>query len=262
MTSWLTTGPRTRTLRAANPGPMTLTGTNSYVISGSASAELVVVDPGPLLEDHLQALAAAGSVALILLTHHHEDHSGGADRLHELTGAPVRAEDSRLCRDGKALSDGEIIHVAGTAIHVWATPGHTLDSLCFYLPEDGPNGSLLSGDTILGQGTTVLDHPLGTLHDYLESLDRLQAAASQHGPITLLPGHGPVLADMGEVVAHYSAHRLERLEQVRVAIDKLQATGQNVSADAVANLVYPEVAENLRRAAVLSVSAQLQYLKF
>ncbi|HSO16959.1 MAG TPA: MBL fold metallo-hydrolase, partial [Arthrobacter sp.] len=157
----------TRFRLAPNPGPMSLHGTNSYVIAAPGAAGTVVVDPGPLDEPHLQELARAGAVELILITHRHADHTAAAARFSELTGAPVRAMDPAHCHGGSPLADGEVIHAAGAEIRVVATPGHTSDSVCFHLPDDGAQGSVLTGDTILGLGTTVLDYPDGTLGDYL-----------------------------------------------------------------------------------------------
>lgn len=263
MTPWQVTGPLSHLLRAENPGPMTLTGTNSFLIFAPGAQERVVVDPGPRLESHLAALASAGPIGLILLTHGHSDHSEGALRLHELTGAPVRALDETFTHGASVLEDGEIINSAGILIEVLAVPGHTADSVCFRLPQDGPNGSVLTGDTILGQGTTVLDFPGGTLSDYLASLERLSTLAAGHGPITLLPGHGPVRDDLGAVVEEYTAHRLTRLAQVRAAVVLLQDQGIVVpTAQDVANLVYAQVPSNLRAAALLSVASQLAHLGF
>lgn len=251
----LRTGPLSRVLRAANPGPMTLTGTNSYVLGNEAG--LVVVDPGPLLEEHLLALAAAGVVKLILITHRHADHTEGSARLHELTGAPVRASLPKFCHGAPPLHDGESLRIAGLTLNVLATPGHTSDSLCFFLPDDGPHGSMLTGDTVLGQGTTVLDHPDGRLVDYLSSLERLREC----GPATVLPGHGPVLPDLAGTVAMYQNHRAERLAQVRAAVEQLHVRGDAVpSAEAVTELVYGDVPTAVRPAAVLAVRAQLRYL--
>jgi glyoxylase-like metal-dependent hydrolase (beta-lactamase superfamily II) len=103
-------------------------------------------------------------------------------RFHELTGAPVRAADPVQCHGGEPLRAGEVIQAAGVEIRVLATPGHTSDSVCFHLPGDGPDGSVLTGDTILGRGTTVLDYPDGRLGDYLSSLDTLESLGPSRGP--------------------------------------------------------------------------------
>lgn len=241
---------------APNPGPMSLEGTNSYILRGPKNEHAVVVDPGPDHAGHLAALAAE-SVELILITHRHADHTAGIDTLHRLTGAPVRAFLPEHCRNAQPLVDGETIEAAGVAIHVLATPGHTSDSLSFLLPEDGERGSMLTGDTILGRGTTILDAPDGTLGDYLASLDRFD-----RGPDALvLPAHGPVLDSLHGVVAGYRAHRLARLEQIRAAVSALRAAGTATPSIAqVTDVVYAEVDPAVRRAAEISVAAQVAYL--
>ncbi len=232
---------------------MSLDGTNSYLISAEGSAGAAVVDPGPLDEQHIRALAA-GSVELILITHRHADHTAGAARLHELTGAPVRAADPEHCIGDRPLQDGEVLPAAGTEIRVVATPGHTSDSACFHLPFDGPAGSVLTGDTILGRGTTMLDHPDGRLGDYLASLDRLEPL----GSATVLPAHGPVLPALDAVVRAYRAHRLDRLAQVRSAVTRL---GPEAEVRQIADVVYADADPSVRRAAESSVAAQLEYLR-
>lgn len=233
---------------------MSLDGTNSYLISAPGASASVVVDPGPADEGHLRRLADAGPVELILVTHRHADHTAGSLRLHELTGAPVRAADPRHCHGGEPLQDGETIHAAGVTVQVLATPGHTSDSVCFHLPDDGQNGSVLTGDTILGRGTTMLDHPDGRLRDYLESLDRLEAL----GRATVLPAHGPVLPSLAAITRAYREHRHERLAQIRAALVRL---GGDASVADVADAVYADVEPSVRRAAEMSVAAQLDYLR-
>lgn len=247
--------PLTQFILAPNPGPMSLDGTNSYLLRQPESQDAVVVDPGPLDEGHLRALADQARVVLILVTHRHADHTAGSARLQELTGAPVRAADPAHCHGGGApLSGGEILHAAGVEVRVLATPGHTSDSVCFHLPGDGPGGSVLTGDTILGRGTTVLDYPDGTLGDYLATLDTLEAL----GPATVLPAHGPVLPSLAAIAGDYRQHRQNRLDQIRAALQQL---GRDATAGEVADAVYSDVGPSVRRAAEMSVAAQLEYLR-
>jgi glyoxylase-like metal-dependent hydrolase (beta-lactamase superfamily II) len=231
---------------APNPGPMTLDGTNTWVLRDPASESAVVVDPGPLIEDHLQAVAAHGPVAVILLTHGHYDHSEGAARLAELTGAPVRALDPRHRLGDEGLVDGDVVAAAGLELRVAHTPGHSSDSLSFVLPD-----AVLTGDTILGRGTTVVAHPDGVLADYLDSLQRLRDL----GPVAVLPGHGPELPDAEAAAQHYLDHREQRLEQVRTALAAGATTPRQV-----VEVVYADVDRVLWPAAEMSVRAQLDYL--
>ncbi len=238
----------TRVLTAPNPGPLTLDGTNSYLIG--TGDRVVVVDPGPLAPSHLAALASA-SVELILITHRHSDHTAGSAELHRLTGAPVRALDPDFCHGAPPLVDGEIVQAGGTSIHILATPGHTSDSACFHLPDDG---SVLTGDTILGRGTTVIIPPDGSIADYLASLERLR----EIGAATVLPAHGPVLPDLAATCTAYLDHRLQRLDSIRAALDTL---GPDASVQAVTDAVYTDIDGSVRFAAEQSVDAQLRYLR-
>ncbi len=237
---------------APNPSPMTLEGTNTWVLREPGHPRCVVVDPGPLDEGHLERVAAHGPVAQVLLTHAHPDHAGGARRFHELTGAPVRALDPAHRFGGEGLVDGDVVAAAGVQLRVVATPGHSSDSLCFVLPADA---AVLTGDTVLGRGTTVVAHPDGRLAPYLESLHRLRRLATD-GVAVVLPGHGPVLGDAAAVFDGYLAHREERLAEVRRAL----AAGAR-SPREVVERVYTDVDEALWGAAELSVRAQIDYLQ-
>jgi len=242
---------------APNPGPMTLDGTNSYVLSGNGGRSSVIVDPGPDDVVHLDALAAVGDVELILITHRHHDHTEGAPPLAAVTGATVRAADPAFCIGGDPLRDGDTVVAAGLEIGVLATPGHTADSVCFLLPSDSPDrphGSVLTGDTILGRGTTVIAPPDGSLRDYLGSLRVLAAL----GHASVLPAHGPQLPDLEAVAAEYLAHREQRLDQIRAALVRL---GPDAAVAAVTDFVYHDVDASVRRAAEHSVAAQLEYLR-
>ncbi len=243
---------------AENPSPMTLEGTNTWLLrSEPTRRQAIVIDPGPLDEAHLAAvIEAAGTVVLILLTHGHPDHSDGARRLHELTGAPVLALDPAHRYGGEGLAEGAVLDGAGVSVQVLATPGHTSDSLSFVVPAGAATGvgaAVLTGDTILGRGTTVVAHPDGILADYLASLRRLADLSG----LTVLPGHGPELPDAGAAANGYLAHREQRLDQVRAVL----ATVPTASAQDVVERVYADVDRALWPAAKLSVLAQLAYLR-
>ena len=238
-------------LRAPNPGPMTLDGTNTWLLRGVGSAAVVVVDPGPLDDGHLGAIAAAGQIEMVLLTHRHHDHTEGVDRLLELIGpVPVAAADSDFCRNIGPLRDGDRITAAGLSIEVIGTPGHSSDSVCL-LVAAGPERAVCTGDTILGRGTTVVTWPDGDLAGYLTTLDTL---ATLDG-MPALTGHGPVRPDCGATAREYRAHRHERLVQVRAAL----AAGAQTPAEVVAQ-VYPDLDPALVPAAESTVRSALAYL--
>jgi glyoxylase-like metal-dependent hydrolase (beta-lactamase superfamily II) len=257
---------------APNPSPMTLDGTNTWIVAEPGSADVVVIDPGPLDEDHLRrVLTMTGDpmtgnpmtgnpmtgnpmtgnrrVGAILLTHGHGDHSAGAARLAELSGCgQVRAADPAHRLGDEGLADGDVIEAGGCELRVIASPGHSADSVSMLLTEDG---ALFTGDTVLGRGTTVIAGD-GNLGDYLRTLDRLQAITDVR---VLLPGHGPVLDDPAGTLSYYIAHRAERLDQVRAAL----AAGAKTPAGIVA-MIYADVDKSLWPAAEWSVRAQLDYL--
>ncbi|MET8896739.1 MBL fold metallo-hydrolase [Streptomyces albogriseolus] len=243
---------------APNPSAMTLDGTNTWILSEPDSGLAVVVDPGPLDDGHLRhvvgtAEQAGKRVALTLLTHGHPDHAEGAARFAELTGTKVRALDPALRLGDEGLAAGDVVTVGGLELRVVPAPGHTADSLCFHLPADQ---AVLTGDTVLGRGTTVVAHPDGRLGDYLDTLRRLRSLTVDDGVHTVLPGHGPVLDDAQGAVEYYLAHRAHRLAQVETAVE----VGHRTPSEVVAH-VYADVDRSLWPAAELSVRAQLQYLR-
>jgi glyoxylase-like metal-dependent hydrolase (beta-lactamase superfamily II) len=243
---------------APNASAMTLDGTNTWIVSEPGSDLAVVVDPGPLDDGHLCRVVAAAEqtgkrVALTLLTHGHPDHAEGAARFAELTGTRVRALDPALRLGEEGLAAGDVITTGGLELRVVPTPGHTSDSLCFHLPADR---AVLTGDTVLGRGTTVVAHPDGRLGDYLDSLRRLRSLTVDDGVHTVLPGHGPVLDDAQGVVEYYLAHRATRLAQVETAVEDGYRTPSAVVAH-----VYADVDRSLWPAAELSVRAQMDYLE-
>ena len=251
-------GQRGTCVLAPNPGIMTLDGTNTWVLREPGARRSVVVDPGPSLVGHLDAVAeAAGDVAVVLLTHHHADHAEAAREFAERVGAGVRALDPAYRLGSEGLADGDVVDVDGLEVRVVGTPGHTGDSLSFLLPADG---AVLTGDTVLGRGTTVVAHPDGRLGAYLDSLDRLHALAEAHEATSIWPGHGPVIPDALAALDHYVAHRRQRLEQVEAAIATLGVPAGSADPRAVVEVVYADVDPVLWGAAELSVRAQLAYL--
>jgi glyoxylase-like metal-dependent hydrolase (beta-lactamase superfamily II) len=246
--------PSASRLLAPNPGPMTLDGTNTWVLRApGGDGTTVVIDPGPIENGHVDEVAKLGPIAAIVLTHGHFDHGECAPQLHEMTGAPVIARDAELCIEADPIPDrpGRTA-LAGLDWLTVLTPGHSSDSVSFVLEADR---ALLTGDTVLGRGTAVIAHPDGNLADYLDSLQRLRDIAD--GDIeAILPGHGPVVRQPIEVLEYYLTHRAQRLDQVRAAL----AAGDK-DEDEVVRRVYADVDESLWPHATLSVRAQLDYLR-
>ena len=247
---------RARCVLAPNPGMMTLDGTNTWLIAEPGSEAVVVIDPGPDDEPHLQRVCRAAAergqrVVSIVLTHRHLDHSAGAPRLAELTGAPVRAVDPAHRLGSEGLAPGDVVGAGGCELRVIKTPGHTSDSVSLHLPADGV---VLTGDTVLGRGTAVIAED-GSLGDYLASLARLRLLTDETGLQALLPGHGPLLSDPGAVLDFYLTHRAERLDEVRAAL----VAGDRSPGEIVPR-VYAAVDQALWPFAASSVRAQLRYL--
>ncbi len=257
-----------------NPGPYTFTGTNSYVLG---DAQVVVVDPGPVVESHLDALVAAVAgrpVVAIALTHTHSDHSPAAAELARRTGAPTygfgphpepalppmepvdpakpdapeEGADRSFTPD-HVLRDGDTIAVDGWHLDALHTPGHIANHLCFSVREDA---TLLSGDHVMGWSTSVISPRDGSLQDYLASCDRLLA----RGEGTYLSAHGDVLRDPHVYVAALVAHRRSRTEQVlAVLADGPTAVG------AIVERLYPELDARLVRAAKATITSHLIALR-
>jgi glyoxylase-like metal-dependent hydrolase (beta-lactamase superfamily II) len=247
-------------LLADNPGPMTLDGTNTWILRDDPEGgSSVVVDPGPDDPAHRAGVVrASGQVELILLTHRHADHSEGAAAFAEATGAPVRSVDPTFRTSSEGLADGEVISAAGVTLRVLATPGHTADSVSLLLSRAGADPhAVLTGDTVLGRGTTVIAEPDGDLGAYLDSLRRLADLAG----LVVLPGHGPELPDCSDAARFYLAHRAERLNQVRAALQQFGLAPDESAVERVVEIVYADVDHSLWPAARSSVKAQLAYLR-
>lgn len=260
-------GDRGRCVLAPNPGIMTLDGTNTWVLREPGAERSVVVDPGPVIDSHLDAVAElAGQVEYVMLTHHHLDHSEAARGFAERMGCGVRALEPSLCWRSEPVVDGETLSVSGLEAEVLTTPGHTADSISLLLPEER---ALLTGDMVLGRGTTVVVHPDGVLASYFESIEKMRALVTEGRVDTLWPAHGPVLDDAGGVLDHYLVHRRQRLDQVSAALDTLGLSPADLPPDVaehpelprrVVEVVYADVDESLWGAAEWSVRAQLAYL--
>lgn len=259
-------------VRADNPGAMTLDGTNTWIVGDPSLGAPLVVDPGPQLPDHLDAIltVAGGRISSIVLTHRHLDHAESAPTLAERAFCPVRAADLTLRMgtedldagdldagdlDAGGLDSGDQLELPGARVEIVSTPGHTSDSRSLLIVGGDDITRLLTGDMVLGRGTTVIMHPDGNLAEYLDSLTLMASIVEERNVVEILPGHGPVVENPAELLANYRAHRLERLAQVRAAIEAGDRTAEEVVAR-----VYADVDRRSWPAATLSVQAQLSYL--
>lgn len=241
-------------LCADNPGPMTLDGTRSYLLGRE---RLVIVDPGPDRPGQLDALAGVvkgRDVVFVLLTHAHADHAGVAAGAVRRFGAELRASGDTLSRlgpgiGGRALEDGETVNPEeGLTLAAIHAPGHSADHVC-YLAE--PGRRLLTGDLVLGEGSSAILHPDGRVADSLDSLARLIALR----PELLLPGHGPPVEAAMQRLEEYRRHRLERERQVKVAVEAGASTVPEIR-----EAVYGTLPGGLTWAADASVAAHLAAL--
>lgn len=233
---------RIRALTAPNPGPLTLSGTNSWLIGSS-----IVIDPGPDIASHVDTIAsAAPHLATILITHRHADHAPAAVPLARRTGAAIFAPDAVLDDSvvTRRIAGGETLETEHGALRVIATPGHTAEHVCFLTD----NGDLFTGDTILGSGTTAIFPPDGNMRLYIDSLRLLRALS----PKTIYPAHGPVRSDAVALIDEYIAHRMERERQIVEAI----AEGAS-DVRSIRRAVYPTLDTRLEEAAEIQISAHV-----
>jgi glyoxylase-like metal-dependent hydrolase (beta-lactamase superfamily II) len=210
-------------IRAANPSPLTLDGTNTYVVGSW------VVDPGPADVSHLDAVRQVlkDSIEGVVLTHSHADHAEGA----ELLGAPVT-----LPRDGETVGPFRVV----------GTPGHSVDSVCLLFGR-----ACFTGDTVLGQGSVFIAPGEGSLSAYLDSLRRLRDLDLE----VLCPGHGPYIWDPAAKLDEYIAHRLDRERRLVEALDAGVRTR-----DELLEAAWSDVPPDLRAAAALTLAAHLEKL--
>jgi glyoxylase-like metal-dependent hydrolase (beta-lactamase superfamily II) len=240
---------RVRVVLAPNPSPMTLEGTNTYVIGDARS--VIVMDPGPNDDAHLTSIRAAvadADVIAVLLTHHHIDHDEAAARAAEMFETAI-ASSAAAGRAGEVpVADGERFGRDGVFLQAVATPGHSSDHLCFLQEEDRV---LFTGDHILGRGTTVVAFPDGDMGAYMDSLERVRAIGADR----FYPGHGPMLDDPAAVVEEYIEHRRMRERQVLDAL----ADGPATPGELVTR-IYVDVDPVLHPVAEMSVRAHLAEL--
>jgi ribonuclease/clavin/mitogillin len=236
--------PMVRLLLAPNPGPMTGPGTNTYVVD---TEDACVIDPAVSDADFMDAvIGSAASIATIVVTHRHADHTGGVRRLADLTGASVRAV-GEADAGGAAvvpLADREIVTTARVQLECIFTPGHASDHVCLMMGD-----ILFSGDTILGEGTAVIAPPDGSLADYLASLTRLRNLDITR----IFPGHWRTVIAARELIDYYLAHRAERHSAILSSL-----TGRDLSIDEIVARVYTDTPSELHPIAKWSVMAHLE----
>jgi glyoxylase-like metal-dependent hydrolase (beta-lactamase superfamily II) len=234
---------------APNPSPMTLEGTNTYVVAAPGSRTALVIDPGPPDFDHVERVVRSTQgrmIELVLLTHTHIDHAEGAVAFAERAGAPLAAIDREWTTpDGPVLGHGTVLRAGGAALEAVPTPGHAPDHCCYWLDAER---AMFTGDHILGRGTTVVEWPGGDMNDYLASLETVRS----YRPSRLYPGHGPLVSDPATTIADYVAHRLEREAQV---MEGLHA-GDRTPTELVRR-IYADIDPRLHPFAELSVRAHL-----
>lgn len=233
-----------RSITAPNPGPFTLDGTRTYLLG-----ETAILDPGPAIESHVDAIhAAMPRLETILITHRHGDHAPAAVPLKQRTGARIVAPRNVLEDVDQRVEGGEVLRIGGVDVEVIATPGHTNEHVCYLTSE----GDLFTGDTILGAGTTAIFPPDGHMGDYLRSLQTLR----ERHPKRIHPAHGPTRDDAVALIDEYIAHRLERERQILDAIAAGAGTLQDLR-----KRVYPALNPQLHHAAEIQLTAHLIKLR-
>lgn len=226
---------------APNRGPFTLDGTNTWIVGSGPS---VVIDPGPALEEHVDAVRKeAEPIGVIIVTHRHSDHAAAARSLGARSGAPVLA--FRPLPGERRIRDGDVFLGGGARLRALHTPGHTPDHIAFLDPD---TGALFTGDAVLGRGTSVISPPEGDMAAYLRSL----AAMRRLAPRVIYPGHGPAVWAARSKLDEYLGHRAERERQILGALGE----GPRTPADLVP-AIYTDHPEEVHAAAAASVLAHL-----
>jgi glyoxylase-like metal-dependent hydrolase (beta-lactamase superfamily II) len=240
---------RIRRLLAPNPSPMTLEGTNTYIVGGPDA--VIVIDPGPDDESHLASIAAAvagANVIAVLLTHRHPDHAESAEKCAEMLDTVIAIGGEPARPNDVPIADGQRFGGDGVFLTVIATPGHSSDHHSFVLEEER---ALFTGDHILGRGTTVVAYPDGDMGEYMDSLERLRGVSVEK----IYPGHGPIIEEPARVISEYIEHRLMRERQVVEGLAAGPATPEELVAR-----IYADVDPVLHPVAAMSVRAHLAKL--
>lgn len=241
---------------APNGGPMTGPGTNTYLVGKS---DITVVDPGPNIPSHVEAIlhAGAGKIRRVAVTHTHADHSPAAKPIADASGASLHG--SLLCDDGHQdlgfkpdheLRHGDTIVGADHCIEALHTPGHVGNHFCFYLPEEK---TIFTGDHIMQGATVVIIPPSGDMLDYINSLELL----THYDAERLAPAHGHLLADAHRVAMDIIKHRLGREEKVISALRQIP----DATLDQLMDIVYADVDKELYKVATMSLWAHLLKLE-